>query len=243
MPKNNKFTRARAAKLAAKQTFIQQTDGTEVLASKEARQKLRRWSFLADVKLVLPAPKNEDGTPKLNEDGSPMVMPPMQTRSIKLDSVSYADAKQVRQDCLNHKEYLHRTSPMFKNAEITVRALPHETVSHTTYKQLMGYRDMAAVLDRTLGIAITLIKDMSSGKSTGAEVVALDDQKAKELLYSQALNAYKVDNAQATDNQSVESVEESPIVRAPGSIELTDSGDEPKREFIPEIVLPESIIY
>lgn len=235
--KNNKLTRKRALKLASKQQFVKQIDGTEVLVTRESRAKVRRWSFEADVELVFPKPTNEDGSPKLDDNGNELPAPLGISRTMKLDTVSYSEAKAARSDCKTHELYLRSMNKMFETAKIRVRAIPHETVSNTTIKQLSGYRDMSMVLDRALGIAIDLVKEVAGGKSTGGEVATLDTSKAKELVYKQALDAFKADNEKPNVVAEGEDVS-----KTKPTIELTDADSEQRKEFVPEIVNPESVI-
>ena len=120
-------------------------DGTQVIHSKEAKQKTRRWTFEADIQLYRPGKKNEAG-----EEVAPFYIP---MRTLKLEAVSYCNAKQVKDDCKVHESYL-RAQPLFQQAQIVVRAIPKETISPETLRQLEGYRDMAAILDKALEIAI-----------------------------------------------------------------------------------------
>ena len=163
---NNKLSRAKAQK----QSFIQTKDGTEVLHTKEARQKNRRWTFQADVKLIVAAHKNETG-----KDIPLRVLP---ERTMNLEAVSYGTAKQARADCVSHEQYLRTINPLFKDSILKIRAIPHETVSNETLKQLEGYRDMSVILDRALQLAIEEAQLVVEGKSVGAQFMCSPAQPA-----------------------------------------------------------------
>lgn len=166
MVKNNKITRAEARK----QSFVQVQDGTEVLHSKEARQKNRRWTFQADMKLIVAAHKNETG-----KDIPMRVLP---ERTMNLDAVSYGSAKQARVDCANHEQYLRSVNPLFKDSIIKIRAIPHETVSGETLRQIEGYRDMSLILDRALQLSIEEAQQVVEGKAVGAQFMCAPAQEA-----------------------------------------------------------------
>lgn len=233
---NNKLSRK-----IARQAVTPQADGTEVLHSKEARQKIRRWTFEADMVLTLPAPKDADGSPKLDEKtGEPLQEMTLPMRTMRLEAVSYCTAKEVRHDVTRHEAYLRASAPMFQTARIQVRAVPHETISNNTLRQLEGYRDMAAILDKALGIAIDEAADVVVGKSVGSQfvekpaVLADGDKPAvkavskvdiKEDFYRRALNELKPkensnDEPTGTPQQA--------------SAQIADS--EEKHDFVPEIV-------
>jgi len=138
--------------------FVEQADGTEVLKSKESKRKNRRWEFEADVEITLPA-KN---------DKPAIVLP---KRTVKLEAVSYCTVKEVREDIIRHELYLRTSVPLFKDAKIRVRALPKETISNTTLRQLEGYRDMSAILDKALDMAIEEAGEVVLGKVVGSQFV------------------------------------------------------------------------
>lgn len=229
--RNNKLSRKRALKHAE---FVKQQDGTEVLKTKESRAKVRRWTFLADVAMVIPAAKKEgeESTPE------PTVLP---MRTLKLDSVSYSTAREVQQDCVQHELYLRSTNPMFANAILKVRAIPHETVSNTTIRQLSGYRDMSAILDKALGMAIEEAENVVLGRSLGPQFVQMAATEAfgdipakpavtiasiKEDFYKRALDFLKKQS-----NEQADSV----LVEGQSTEEVTEVGEEHK-PFVPEIV-------
>ena len=163
---NNKLSRAKARK----QSFVQTQDGTEVLHSKEARQKNRRWTFQADVKLIIAAHKNETGM-----DIPMRVLP---ERTMNIEAVSYGTAKQARADCVSHEQYLRTVNPLFKDSILKIRAIPHETVSNETLKQIEGYRDMSVILDRALQLSIEEAQLVVEGKSVGAQFMCTPAQDA-----------------------------------------------------------------
>lgn len=250
--KNNKITRKRAAKLAAKQQAQvagHLSDGTEVLRNKESRAKNRRWSFEADITIVLNAPTNEDGTPKLDEQGAPVPTPEMPQRTVKLDAVSYSTAKEAKGDCKTHEAYLRATNLVFSRSKINVRAIPHETVSNTTLNQLSGYRDMAMILDKALALSIEEAEQVVLGKSVGSqfvqreevprtagsedpEVPARTTATIKEEFYKRALETFKA-RREETDPA---------IIRPDPAIIVTDANDEERQPFVPEIVNPDSVL-
>lgn len=240
--KNNKLTRKRAERLAKKQVVTQQLDGTEVLHSKESKQKNRRWTFEADVIMTVPGQKNEE----TGEVSEPVVLP---MRTMKMDSAAYCTVKEVKQDCASHEAYLRSMNGFMKTAQIHVRAIPHETVSNVTMRQLMGYRDMAGVLDRALELAITEAQDVVIGKTVGTqftEVAANEESGAaartlsgiKEDFYKRAMEilrprAEEISKAQEASSQS--------------AIVITDAAsaaldEEPRPAFVPEIVNEASLI-
>lgn len=244
--KNNKLTRKRAEKLAAKQEFVKQLDGTEVLKTKESRAKKRRWSFEADIEIVFPAPKNKDGSPKLGEDGEPIKAPMGMKRTMRLEPVSYSTAKEAIDDCKRHEMYLREANALFAKSNITVRAIPHETVSNETIRQLTGYRDMAMILDKALDMAIREAGEVVAGKAIGSQFVempavpgmpAVGDAPAvadvpaktvaiiKEEFYKRALDELKpkeLTNVQGSKGEE--------------AVTLTDSEEGERKPFIPEIV-------
>lgn len=254
--RNNKITRKRAAALAAKQSQIagKLEDGTEVLKSKESRQKVRRWTFDAEVSFVIPQPKNEDGTTKVGEDGlihGDVVMPP---RRIRLEAISYCTAKEVTDDVKSHEASLHSTNQMFARAKIKVFAVPHETISNETLRQITGYRDMAMILDKALGLACIEAAQVVTGSAVGSQfieaaAVEADAEKnieakpartlgvIKEDFYKRAINEIK----QAAEKANAETMQVETEANVQGtdgsqSIVLTDAGETGRQPFVPEIV-------
>ncbi len=150
--KNNKLTRKRSA---PKQLVAVQQDGTEVLHDKASRSKQRRWSFLADV-----------------------AMADLPVRTLKLSAISYGSVRDVRVDCKQHELYLKASNKMFETAKVRVRAVPHETISQETMRQIIGYRDMAAILDRALDRAILEAADVVLGKSVGSQFIEMPAREA-----------------------------------------------------------------
>jgi len=242
--RNNKISRR-----LAKQAVTPQADGTEVLHSHEARQKNRRWTFTADIVMTLPAPKNEDGSPKLDEkSGQPFQEVTLPMRTVRLEAVSYCTTKEVKGDVTRHETYLRMSAPMFRTAKIVVHAVPHETVSNETMRQLEGYRDMAAILDKALGMAIDEAADVVLGKTVGGQFIEKDALPAegdkpsvkavtktdlKEDFYKRALAELKP-KEKPDENELVGKSEANP---APQSvIAITDAEAEEKHDFVPEIV-------
>jgi hypothetical protein len=162
--RNNKLTRAK------KQHFVRPSKGVEVLKTSESRAKTRRFTFEADCQIIVSAHKNKDGL-----DIPSRVLP---MRRLKLDAVSFATAKQAKQDCVDHEEFLRRSNPMMANSIIRVHAIPHETISLEALQQIQGYRDMSIVLDRALHLAIEEAQDVVSGKSVGSQFVCVPAQEA-----------------------------------------------------------------
>lgn len=150
-----------------KQKFVKTEDGTEVLKSKESRQKVRRWTFEADIQIVLPAREAVDDQPTVAEQVMPM-------RTMKLNGLHYGTAKEARGAALEQQHALRGTNDMFKRAILRVRTIPHETVSEETMRQMLGYRDMAGLLDRALELAIVEAQDIVKGKSLGVRFVEAD---------------------------------------------------------------------
>jgi hypothetical protein len=247
--KNNKLTRKRVAAIARKKLAetVNETndvaghlrDGTEVLKSKESKAKSRRWTFEADVTITMPPPKNEDGTTKKDEatgkDLPPVTLP---QRTLRLEGTSYCTVREVKDDLVQHEARLRQNGQMFKLAKINVRAIPHETVSNETLRQLEGYRDMSMILDRALGLAIEEAASVVLGKALGSQFVekaavektddnpgspAVTNQTIKEDFYRRALVLLS----------PREPAKEAP---AEGAIVLTDAAKEEKKPFVPEIV-------
>jgi hypothetical protein len=227
MKRNNKLSRRRAQ---PKQLVAVQQDGTEVIHSKESRAKTRRWSFEADVEIVVPESKDEETgvvTPG-------KTLPP---RTMKLDGMSYTTAKNASLDCQHHEKSLRRISPMFANSLMRVRAIPHETISNATLTQLSGYRDMSMILDRALEIAIGEAADVVNGKSVGSQFVETPGSEGvkavlladiKEQFYGRARK--DLEKAQAdsvisqTGTSNVQDNVDQTIPNSPasGSVILTD---------------------
>ena len=242
---NNKLSRAKAQK----QSFVQTQDGTEVLHSKEARQKSRRWTFQADVKLIVAAHKDQHG-----KDIPMRVLP---ERTLNLEAVSYGSAKQARADCSNHEQYLRMANPLFKDSILKIRAVPHETVSNETLRQIEGYRDMSLILDRALHMVIEEAQLVVEGKAVGSQFMCAPAQPAigepntpeykpalreksvlsiKEEFYKRALELMKPKEQPnvGDDNTQPQSGDQAvPIVIT--DAETTDSEDE-HRSFEPEII-------
>lgn len=154
-----------------KQKFVKTEDGTEVLKSKESRQKVRRWTFEADIQIVLPAREAVDDQPAVAEQVMPM-------RTMKLNGLHYGTAKEARGAALEQQHALRGTNDMFKRAILHVRTIPHETVSEETMRQMLGYRDMAGLLDRALELAIVEAQDIVKGESLGVRFVEADSVPA-----------------------------------------------------------------
>lgn len=228
--KNNKLTRKRAE---SKRTFVKQPDGTEVLRAKESRAKQRRWTFEADIEIVLPP----------SEDKPEQRMP---IRTMKLEGVSYGDTKVAREDVKRHELFLRAANKVFETSDIRVRAIPHETVSNETMRQLIGYRDMSAVLDKALDIAVREASDVALGTSLGAQfieragVAAEGDNPAipertvtsiKEEFYNRALKEFNTPEEQSNVVQS-----DSSVILQDGQSKTGQSESEERLPFIPEIV-------
>lgn len=197
--RNNKISRKRSEKALLKTQVIEH-DGTEVLVTKEARAKARRWTFEADITLTVPQPQAEDEPPK-------MVTMPM--RTLKLQSIAYGSSETARADCKQQEEYLRSTNNLFATAKIKVRAIPHETVSNDTMRQLSGYRDMCLILDKALELCIT---QGGLAEGEGARTLA----EVKEGFYNRARNYF----SRSSDTEQTE-------------IQLEESE---RKEFVPEIV-------
>lgn len=234
--KNNKITRKKH-----KKEFTTQSDGTEVLKSKESKQKQRRWTYEADVTLVMAAHTNPEGV------GVPARVLPQ--RTLKLEAISYGTAKDARQDCINHEQYLRTSNKMFEDSLIHVRALPKETVSNETIRQIQGYRDMSFILDKALELAC-----LSDGyKSIPAEHNSI--KEVKEMFYKRALELLKpqqevVNGVQQDNNQSGQQQDEALQQASESSDNGQNSSDdssiivppferEEERIFVPEIVTVE----
>lgn len=217
-----------------KQEAIPLPDGTEVIKSKESRRKIRRWTYVADVQMVLPK-KNDDGT-------TGEVRLPIQR--INLESVTYCDAKEAREEVKHQTESLRKVNPFFAKADIHVMAKPHETISMETYKQLNGYRDMAMILDKALELCIKEAQDIVAGHSLGAafverEAVAADPDKGieakpaitnitiKEGFYAEAVKLLKA---------RMEAQNEQQVAQADTQSDSAESTTDEHREFVPEIV-------
>ncbi len=223
----------------AKQAVTPQADGTEVIHSKESRMKVRRWSFQADVELVMPKPvaKPAEGgmaDPDPQPEKPEFITLPM--RTLKLDGVSYCSARDVKEDIRRHEAYLRANGPLFRNARIAVRAIPHETVSNETLRQLEGYRDMAAILDKALDMAIEEAGEVVVGKIVGTQFVekaateangdvpakpAVGRRELKEDFYKRALSVL------------------TPKPVEPEAVPAAEPEEE-KQPFVPEIVLKEN---
>lgn len=163
MKRNNKIVRARMnATTKRREDILKLQDGTEVLRTKESKRKPRRWSFIADMEIEVPAGKDDAGND----------LPPLKSqRTVKLDAVSYGSVTEAREDLKVQEQYLRSLNPTFARAKIQVLAIPHETVSNTTMNQLSGYRDMSMILDKALGIAIEEAEQVVLGKSLGSQFV------------------------------------------------------------------------
>lgn len=201
--KNNRLTRSK------KHKFTKLADGTEVLKSSGSRVKQRRWSFVAHVTL----------------DGQP------QPRVLALQSVSYNTAKGVARECLQQEQILRSSIPLFATAQLSVKAMPHETVSHITLNQLNGLRDMSHILDLALELALKASQDVVSGRSVGSDFAESDVVKLKEMFYERARRQI---SGQAPEDSSNGSSEElsgavAPVIQTPSGSEsphgiiLTDS--------------------
>lgn len=231
--RNNKLTRKRAERLARKQSeqvATELSDGTQVLKSQESRAKLRRWSFEAEMELQLP-------------NNAPMI-----SRVMRLDAVSYSNAKEAREDCKRHEAQLRATNALFATAKISVRAVPHETISNTTMRQLSGYRDMAMILDKALSIAIEEAEQVVLGKSVGSQFASKEAEvnekgesvapartvsTIKEDFYKRALATFSNADATQTENGMLPIL--NPEGAPAGAIQVEEGSSEPK-SFTPEIV-------
>lgn len=235
MKKNNKLTRK-----LKQQKFVKTQDGTEVLRSSESRAKVRRWSFEADIEIVLPAQPASDDTPGIPEQVLPK-------RSMKLSGVHYGTAKEARQAALENQHHLREVNDMFKRSRLNVRAIPHETVSNETMRQMLGYRDMAGLLDRALELCIGAAQDILAQKSVGirfVESLAEEGKPARTLItikedfYAQAVKEKTVELQSATklSETGSEGVNVSDSVPVSSPNVSSDGTPEEKRVFVPEIV-------
>lgn len=153
------------------QDFIQMSDGTEVLKTKDSKAKLRRWSYQAHVR----------------------VKPDLPTALLKLETMSYGSAKQARAECLAQAEAL-KQSPALAASEIVVKAIPHETISIATLNQVNGFRDMASILDLALTTAIESAQRILSGDLIGAEFMETPETKQGEVtIPARTLSTIKED--------------------------------------------------
>lgn len=243
--KNNKITRKRAERLSRNQQFVKQADGTEVLHSKEARAKNRRWSFEADVVINLPAKQDEAG------NDIPAQSLPM--RTLRLGGISFGNTLAARNTCSEHEDQLRSQNEMFSRASIKVRAIPHETVSNETLNQLKGYRDMSMILDMALEIAVTDAAAIVSGFSVGSQFVQMPAVPSdgegkpdipartvitiKEEFYSRALKVLEVradgPERDVPSDTEVEEQEKEPFVPEIVEVQRTSSSEEQSTEAVP----------
>lgn len=233
--KNNKLTRKREERLARKQSqqvAAELPDGTQVLKSKESRAKLRRWSFEADMELQV------------------LSNAPVISRVVKLEVVSYSNAREAREDCKRREQNLRATNPVFAKAKITVRAIPHETISNLTMRQLSGYRDMAMILDKALSLAIEEAEQVVLGKSVGSQFVtkaaevdekgqdvtpAFTTSSIKEDFYKRALATFGDANAQKDGMLPILNPEGTQVTAGESGTGSEGDSSEPE-PFVPEIV-------
>lgn len=222
MKKNNKITRTRARR---KQEVVVQHDGTEVLHTKESKQKDRRWSFEADVEFKLPVPEGTDAA--------------VMKRTLQLESVSYGNAVDAREDAKRNEAYLRATNQLFANGTVKVRAIPHETISKTTLRQLTGYRDMSMILDKALGLALVEAESVALGKAVGSQFVtkdlvpgveATDTQTAVPPVPARTINIIKEEFYRRASDILME--ENKPIAEE----QVVNPTEEEKKPFVPEIV-------
>lgn len=229
--KNNKFTRAKASK----QEFVKQLDGTEVLHTKEAKAKQRRWTFVADVKLVIAA--------HVDSEGNNIPAKVLPVRTLRMDNILYGTASDARIQSMKNEEYLRSQNKMFADSVISIRAVPHETVSLETVRQLTGSHDLAMILDKALQMSIEEAQDVVAGKTVGAQFMcapATDTTKEKTIssikedFYRRALDTLKPiqEEANVSDDSEEQLKGDSSVLSQPEPVEVGDTA----REFVPEII-------
>ena len=230
--KNNKLTRKREMRrlerLAKQEPAAVMPDGTEVLKSKEARQKVRRWTFEANVSLVLPEQKDADGKVTRPQQEMPL-------RRMKLEQTSFCAASEIKGEVKSVEENLKRTNALFAAAKLNVVAIPHETVSNATLNQLTGYRDMSMILDRALQLAITEAQDVVSGKAVGsqfieAEAVAEDKEKSIEAKPARTIGSIKEDFYKRALDEIKKGMEQPVVAEA-----VAEPAPEPEKESFEQL--------
>lgn len=177
MPVNNKISRK---KKQQKMEFVRQANGVETLKSKESRQKVRRWTFVALVK----------------QDGMTM---PLSTAKVSFGSYKEAleDAAEIAADL--------KTLEHLKEKDFIVVPKPHETVSVETTGQLNGIRKMASLLDLALELCFSDLKLSSSSDA----YKDMNPEAGKEYFYQRAVEYLKSKyeeskEAHVTDSESVQ---------------------------------------
>lgn len=132
--------------------------------SKESRQKLRRWTFEADIQVATM---------------------PTATR-VKLNSVMFGVAGDSIAQMIREENAIRSSNPTLKEAKISIIPVPHETISQETMDQFNRSHNMFTVLDKALELCIGQL-DLPAGHAARNKTVP----EMKELFYQQALEFYK----------------------------------------------------
>jgi hypothetical protein len=230
MAKNNKLSRKREQRERIRTTGEAPVgNGSFVsgIVSRQAKQKIRRFSFQAHV--VLP-PK-----PVTGENDQPIEgqFVPAQNTILKIDRLLVGNNRAAKDAASEETTRLRENIAILKDADIMMEAIPHETVSQDILRLIRGYQDMETIAQRAMVNSAKKIIELEP-MVIGPESIAKDlspascEQRASQL-YLDAMNEIRAER-KAADPELEKAVEDAVSEGAPVPPEPEASSEvEPSR--------------